>query len=550
MSQSLEGDKALKEKYLQDQVENGLDADQCAQFLLDLKPEGGDDIDNWSLNELKQAIEQFKESQKKFEDQQPNHEDQQPNHEDQQPNHEDQQPNHEDQQLNQEDQNNLQQAQLQEQSQYNQQINQQQNNASVLINCSQIIPNELSGDNVSVKILTYKKESAGFFSSSYIAFQIETQPFGWVVFRRYSDFEWLRDSLLKIYPAFVIPPIHKKRSRNFEDSYLNKRMIFLQRFLNSIFKSYELKSNMIVKNFLSLTQNNEFKKFQESINKTTPPQTVQRMFSKEGQINGVAPIELHQYAYQTQDYFYEIDGVYKKIRVLSKSLKEIQLQNSLKIYCVGEIFAQLFQHLNKLNQTLPIGQAQGLAATFLNLNNTMITWGNIIGKQIEQTEEYLNSFFKYQQHYNSTIKQIYETRAVIQQDLEKFKSKLNYKKEKLFQFGDISKWDLSKDNKLTQQELLSNKKLAFQNMCEQETKQETQMEMLVGYYTNQIFSQTQQFFKQQQQELVGHFIKFCQVQTFNITDHHQLWADAITNLQNNLLIQQRQTQKIVVETIA
>ncbi|CAD8134025.1 unnamed protein product [Paramecium octaurelia] len=521
MQQNQEGDKALKEQYLQDQVEKGLDADQCAQFLVSLKPEGGDDIDNWSLDELKSAIEQFKESQKQAEEQQPN---------------------------NSEDQGNLQQAQPQEQPQQNQQII-QQSNTPVLVNCYQILPNELSGDNVSVKILTYKKESAGFFSSSYIVFQIETQPQGWIVFRRYSDFEWLRDSLQKFYPAFVVPPIHKKRSRSFEDAYLNKRMIFLQRFLNSIFKSYELKSNVIVKNFLSLTQNNEFKKFQESITKSAPPQTVQRMFSKDGQVNCVAPIEIHQYAHQTQDYFYEIDGVYKKIRVLSKSLKEIQLQNSLKIYCVGEIFASLFQHLNKLNSILPTGQAQGLAATFLNLNNTMITWGNIIGKQIEQTEEYLNSFFKYQQHYNSSIKQIYETRAVIQQDLEKFKSKLHYKKERLFQLGDVSKWDLSKDIKLNPQELLQNKKLAFQNMCDQETKQEMGMEMLVGYYTNQIFSQTQQFFKQQQQELVGHFIKFCQVQAFNITDHHQLWADAITNLQNNLLIQQRQTQKVVVESI-
>ncbi|CAK71065.1 unnamed protein product (macronuclear) [Paramecium tetraurelia] len=235
MQQNQEGDKPLKEQYLQDQVEKGLDADLCAQFLVSLKPEGGDDIDNWSLDELKSAIEQFKESQKQAEEQQPN---------------------------NSEDQGNLQQAQPQEQPQQNQQII-QQSNTPVLVNCYQILPNELSGDNVAVKILTYKKESAGFFSSSYIVFQIETQPQGWIVFRRYSDFEWLRDSLQKFYPAFVVPPIHKKRSRSFEDSYLNKRVIFLQRFLNSIFKSYELKSNVIVKNFLSLTQNNEFKKFQE-----------------------------------------------------------------------------------------------------------------------------------------------------------------------------------------------------------------------------------------------------------------------------------------------
>lgn len=47
--------------------------------------------------------------------------------------------------------------------------------------------------------------------------------------RRYSDFEWLREILTKLYPGVFVPPIaNKTPTRQFSDAYLIKRMKFLE----------------------------------------------------------------------------------------------------------------------------------------------------------------------------------------------------------------------------------------------------------------------------------------------------------------------------------
>ena len=42
------------------------------------------------------------------------------------------------------------------------------------------------------------------FTSSYIVYKIKTYPFKWEVGRRYSDFDALRNILMKIYPAISV----------------------------------------------------------------------------------------------------------------------------------------------------------------------------------------------------------------------------------------------------------------------------------------------------------------------------------------------------------
>ena len=60
-------------------------------------------------------------------------------------------------------------------------------------------------------------------------------PFEYEVKRRYSDFCELREILIKDYPAHYVPPIPKRtNSRNFEPYFVNKRMSFLEKFLQKI----------------------------------------------------------------------------------------------------------------------------------------------------------------------------------------------------------------------------------------------------------------------------------------------------------------------------
>jgi len=46
-------------------------------------------------------------------------------------------------------------------------------------------------------MLEFLVKQEGLFKTNYAAFKIETKPLGWVVWRRYGDFNWLRNVLLK-----------------------------------------------------------------------------------------------------------------------------------------------------------------------------------------------------------------------------------------------------------------------------------------------------------------------------------------------------------------
>lgn len=74
------------------------------------------------------------------------------------------------------------------------------------------------------------------------------------VIRRYSDFNWLREVLLKKYPFRMIPELPPKRigSQNSDPIFLLKRCDGLNRFLNLIMKHPILKDDDLVLTFLAV----------------------------------------------------------------------------------------------------------------------------------------------------------------------------------------------------------------------------------------------------------------------------------------------------------
>ena len=69
------------------------------------------------------------------------------------------------------------------------------------------------------------------FKSNYISYEIITDVTQWNVTRRYSDFDWLRQTLKKIHPGLYCPPLPQKKlgSRRFENDFVAKRMKYLNK---------------------------------------------------------------------------------------------------------------------------------------------------------------------------------------------------------------------------------------------------------------------------------------------------------------------------------
>lgn len=97
------------------------------------------------------------------------------------------------------------------------------------------------------------------FSSKHVVYKISTRPFNWECERRFRDFLWLRETLVKQYPCYYVPPMPSKdRKRSFDDFYLQNRIEFLQYFIDCICEHKELRSSDIFLKFLQINSSKDW----------------------------------------------------------------------------------------------------------------------------------------------------------------------------------------------------------------------------------------------------------------------------------------------------
>ena len=103
-------------------------------------------------------------------------------------------------------------------------------NQTIKIKCKILEKTELNDKKIEVIIRNPKPVVTNFLTSNYVEYEVETKQMNWIVKRRYSDFEWLRQVLGRFNPGHMIPPLPSKKigSRRFELDFIAKRMKFLR----------------------------------------------------------------------------------------------------------------------------------------------------------------------------------------------------------------------------------------------------------------------------------------------------------------------------------
>lgn len=111
-----------------------------------------------------------------------------------------------------------------------------------------------------------------------MVYKITTKPFNYIVRRRFNDFVWLRDSLVRNYPGFYVPPLSEKGvKRSFDVHYINERMKILQIFLDQITELPEIKASIYLLTFLKCKSRGQFSKMKkEWSNHNTPASSFSR----------------------------------------------------------------------------------------------------------------------------------------------------------------------------------------------------------------------------------------------------------------------------------
>lgn len=99
----------------------------------------------------------------------------------------------------------------------------------------------------------------GLVSQGYTNFIVNTSPMGWSVKRRFTDFQWLRGTLLVQFPGYLVPPLPEKSKLGLSTSVPNsKRVEFLTHFLVAISRSPMLLRSSFLQSFLKEASNDQF----------------------------------------------------------------------------------------------------------------------------------------------------------------------------------------------------------------------------------------------------------------------------------------------------
>ena len=155
------------------------------------------------------------------------------------------------------------------------------------LNCRKIEKSVLNDKKVTITIQNPKAVETSIFKSNYISYEIITDVTQWQVTRRYSDFDWLRQTLKKIHPGLYCPPLPQKKmgSRRFENDFVNKRMKYLNKFLNDLVENEIFKASEVFISFLSINDREQFEFKKKSFDSLPGPELMEEYYSLDGKIN-------------------------------------------------------------------------------------------------------------------------------------------------------------------------------------------------------------------------------------------------------------------------
>lgn len=518
-----------KQEYLRENIlEKGFDANLFADYLITKKGEEGADIGSWSMEDLREVVQEFIDKQNSFLSGGENFISPltiSP------------------QNSNEINENTNQPEEIQENSNDNQDQNQKKEqiipqkriNPEIYgivspqsLPCKMVDNTPLSSvENLIINISSPEKKEGGFFSKAYVTYLITISQINIKVRRRYSDFVWLHQVIFDLYPYIVVPPIPKKNKLGgdrFNDAFINKRMRYLEKFLNFLVANPIIKNSQLFYDFLSIEKEADFNKKKNTYQKMKPPVTLKDFLSANGKMNlGVKP--------EKEIYFQNIkdNSLYNQdlLNKLNLSLKQLKIQFDIFIQRIEEVsqnWEELYKNSTKYYDEIKITNTYG------QMSKLFTNWSEMLKKQNTLIFVDVREYFKYVRNNFREMKYIAHIVDNYKNDYYKSERNLINKKEDLFKKGDVSKWEIDSQDKKKANFLVQDKSSALFKICAKDTNSCIQRRIYYGYYLNRAIEEFERI-----RNLNGCFHKdnhmnFCRKQTDIIGEFHKSLAESLTAL--------------------
>ena len=379
----------------------------------------------------------------------------------------------------------------------------------------------LNDKEIKVVIQNPKNSEKSLLTSQYTIYEVCTESMHWLVHRRYSDFDWLRNILSKFFPRILIPPLPGKKmgNRRFEQDFIEKRMKFLQIFMDKVIQNETLKSSEALYAFLSFGDRVQFDRKIKELNSIVPSQYCEDLKTLSGKLTVLYDDFNENYYVNINNYFklqyqvytrlnYNMRSFYKNITMACMNLEEVQKD---------------FETLKILNTKVMMKDP--IIKTFDELSIFFKNWKRILFNENEIIKENLKDFFKLQKMENMAFIELIDSRETIRQKYATEKAKLDAKKERLYKLMDFSKWEIEDNYGQVDRALLfRDKNYAFNNMCTKETQALENIHKMLGYANYMNNDQLKSIIKYKEKKFVEITKEFANKFYPSLNDGITLWS--------------------------
>ena len=478
-------------------IEKNYDKTAFINFCLS-KKENGDDLNNWTVDELTEIVREFvntQSTQTEVPSSEPKAEG-------------------ENQEIKKED--------IEKMEKFN--AEEPKNFKEKTINCRKLEKTQLNDNKLVITVRNPKEMDGGVFGKNYVLYEVQTDPFGWVVLRRFSDFDNLRKLIAKHFPSFYVPPLPNKKmgNRRFDQDFIIKRMKFLNLFINNLVQSENFKSSEILMAFLSYEDRGKFESKFKEYTTQQPSSYVEEYKTLDGKVTISHDEGNEKYFTNINKYFrlqgqildrlnFSLKMFFNNMNQVSESLQDVQKN---------------FEILHVLNTRVLMKQT--ITKSYEEMSCFFKNYRKILIKQNDMVKNHMKDFFKYINLEGKAYNELIERREELKAKYTAENQKVTAKKEKLYATGDITKFELGDDKNVDRDRILHDKPYAFEHMCKTDTSNLTKIYNQLGYANKMNMRELKKMIKEYCVRYVDNVKKFDEEFYPSINDLVGTWSNMET----------------------
>jgi hypothetical protein len=390
-----------KQQYLNSEIiQQNYDGNEFSAFISSIRGEQQIDLDTWSFEDLQAVVAQFKAQYQQNQANQENQNEQNVNNEEQNQN----QTQEESQNQENSPENGEEQKIEKKPSSENDFPENLLDPLTLVIKTQHLQLNEISDNNdLFITISNPQRVKPGLLSIAYFQYDMETQPVGYKVVRKVSDYTFLYETLPLINCAVFNPILPHFEFGLKDDS--PKKMLYIQNYMNSLIENKFFRTLPIVLEFLTLDQpkwNSKRTEYQKL--KTLP---LSKMPTLEGELDVNINKEEDAKALKIKE---EINKKTEALDAVNSTMDEI-LALYDKLNLLYKNLAKSFMDLEKAHENNQI-----LNGFFNRLKSLSEIWSKDYTKQKELLKDDFKYFFKFINKENVSYLRKFEEFRVTRED--------------------------------------------------------------------------------------------------------------------------------------